>query len=99
MSKFALLLTLLISIVLLSFFGCAEAKTEPPAETAPTAAVVPPILKESWDAYIAKFIQQDGRVIDHKASGITTSEGQAYAMLRAVWVGDRTSFDKTFQWA
>jgi endoglucanase len=52
-----------------------------------------------WDAYVAEFIQKDGLVIDYKASGITTSEGRACAMLRAVWVGDQTSFDKTFLWA
>jgi endo-1,4-beta-D-glucanase Y len=58
-----------------------------------------PMLQESWNAYAQRFIQQDGRVIDHSAAGISTSEGQAYAMLRAVWIGDRERFDKTFQWA
>jgi endoglucanase len=57
------------------------------------------MLQESWNAYVQRFIQQDGRVIDHSAGGISTSEGQAYAMLRAVWLGDRERFDKTFQWA
>jgi len=93
-------LTLLISTALVSVLGCAEGKTEPPAEqTAPAGSAVPLVLKESWDAYVARFIQKDGRVIDYKASGITTSEGQAYAMLRAAWVGDRATFDKTFLWA
>src|SRR5215470_5089229 len=59
----------------------------------------PAILKESWDAYSQRFIQKDGRVIDYSAAGISTSEGQAYAMLRAVWIGDRDNFDKTFNWA
>jgi len=94
------LLVLLISTVLLSLFGCAEAKTEPPAaQSRPVIDTVPVELKDSWDVYVAKFIQKDGRVIDYKASGVTTSEGQAYAMLRAVWVGDRTTFDRTFLWA
>src|SRR5262245_55961383 len=93
-------MTLLMSTVLLSFFGCAEAKTEPPAEqSSPATSAVPAVLKDSWDVYVAKFIQKDGRVIDYKAASITTSEGQAYAMLRAVWVGDRTTFDRTFLWA
>ena len=30
--------------------------------------------------------------------GITTSEGQAYAMLRAVWANDRPSFDEVWRW-
>ena len=57
------------------------------------------ILTESWKAYTARFIQQDGRVIDRKAGGISTSEGQAYAMLRAVWMNDRSTFDITYTWA
>lgn len=60
---------------------------------------VPPILSESWRAYVRHFIQQDGRVIDHSAGGISTSEGQSYAMLRAVWINDRDTFDRTWQWA
>jgi endoglucanase len=60
---------------------------------------VPPVLQESWNAYVQRFVQRDGRVIDHKAAGISTSEGQAYAMLRAVWLGDRSTFDVTNTWA
>jgi endo-1,4-beta-D-glucanase Y len=59
---------------------------------------VPPILSESWSAYAGRFIQKDGRVIDHKGGGISTSEGQAYAMLRAVWMHDRPTFDRAYKW-
>jgi endoglucanase len=58
-----------------------------------------PTLDQSWKAYVSRFIQADGRVIDHKGGGISTSEGQAYAMLRAVWMRDRAVFDRTYQWA
>lgn len=57
------------------------------------------MLQESWKAYVAHFIQSDGRVIDHSAEGISTSEGQSYAMLRAVWIDDKDVFDKTHRWA
>ncbi len=60
--------------------------------------VAPAILKESWEAYSQRFIQKDGRVIDYSAGTISTSEGQAYAMLRAVWIGDRDTFDRAFKW-
>ena len=80
---------------LFAVFGCERGRSQQAGE--PAAA--PPMLRESWDAYLERFIQQDGRVIDHSAAGITTSEGQAYAMLRAVWIGDRQTFDKTFTWA
>lgn len=59
----------------------------------------PPVLTESWGAYKSLFIQNDGRVIDRKGGGVSTSEGQAYAMLRAVWMRDRATFDKTYRWA
>ena len=66
---------------------------------AATAAVKPSeTLQESWKAYVAHFIRADGRVVDHKGGGISTSEGQAYAMLRAVWLRDRAVFDKTYNW-
>ncbi len=57
-----------------------------------------PALKESWDIYRDHFIQTDGRVIDHRI-GISTSEGQSYAMLRAVMLRDKEWFDKSYQWA
>lgn len=58
-----------------------------------------PLLRESWTAYVQRFVQDDGRVVDHQAHGISTSEGQAYAMLRAVWIDDRAIFDKVHGWA
>lgn len=55
--------------------------------------------RASWRAYVEKFIQADGRVIDFAvASGITTSEGQTYAMLRALWADDRAVFDRLLRW-
>ena len=57
------------------------------------------LLIESWQAYRSRFIQDDGRVIDREDSDRTVSEGQAYAMLRAVAVNDPTTFDRTYTWA
>ncbi len=76
--------------------SCGAAGGGPSTSNNPNAAAV---LKQSWDAYQSRFIQADGRVIDFKADQITTSEGQAYAMLRAVWQGDRATFDRVFGWA
>lgn len=85
---------LFLMSLLLCVFGCEKSKSAQMGKP-PT----PVILKESWKTYVQRFIQQDGRVIDHSAESISTSEGQAYAMLRAVWIGDRDTFDKTFTWA
>lgn len=58
-----------------------------------------PILRQSWIAYRQRFIQGDGRVIDREANDRSTSEGQAYAMLRAVLINDPGSFARTLDWA
>ncbi|HEY9762444.1 MAG TPA: glycosyl hydrolase family 8 [Trichocoleus sp.] len=57
------------------------------------------LLQESWNAYRDRFIQSDGRVIDWESNSRTVSEGQAYAMLRAVLADDPDTFDRTLQWA
>ncbi|MEM7554686.1 MAG: glycosyl hydrolase family 8 [Cyanobacteria bacterium P01_A01_bin.84] len=57
------------------------------------------LLAQSWYSYRQRFIQNDGRVIDYEASDRSTSEGQAYAMLRAVLINDPATFTKTLNWA
>lgn len=67
--------------------------------TAPSQTFSPyTLLSSSWEQYKKKFINQDGRVVDFSQNEITTSEGQSYAMLRAVWSDDKSTFDKTWQW-
>lgn len=58
------------------------------------------LLTESWAAYRDRFILEDGRVVDwERADQHSTSEGQAYAMLRSVLIDDRDTFNKTLTWA
>lgn len=66
-------------------------------DTSLVSQVVPDLL-QTWNGYKQDFIQGDGRVIDHGRGGVTTSEGQSYAMLRAVWAGDRPEFDLLWKW-
>ncbi|NEQ68996.1 MAG: glycosyl hydrolase, partial [Symploca sp. SIO2D2] len=92
-----------------SFTG--EAKTpqiELPEITIPTTITSPSLpegidnqelLEESWAVYREEFIQEDGRVIDYEAQDRSISEGQAYAMLRAVLMGDERTFVLTLDWA
>lgn len=56
------------------------------------------LLTSSWEKYKESFINADGRVIDHSQGDITTSEGQSYALLRAVWIDDRETFDLVWSW-
>jgi endoglucanase len=51
-----------------------------------------------WNAYSARFIDPQGRVIDHTAGERTTSEGQAYAMFFALADNDRPTFDRLLNW-
>lgn len=53
----------------------------------------------SWNYYKKTFISEDGRVIDHQRASVSTSEGQAYAMRRAIMMHDKKTFDKTYDWA
>ncbi len=55
------------------------------------------LLSSTWEKYRQKFINKDGRVIDFSANSVTTSEGQSYAMLRAVWSDDRKTFDMVWK--
>lgn len=52
-----------------------------------------------WQQFKTLYVSDDGRVIDRStAAQITTSEGQAYALLFALIANDRASFDRLLQW-
>jgi endoglucanase len=51
-----------------------------------------------WDAYSARFIDSQGRVIDPQGGARTTSEGQAYALFFALTDNDRACFDRVLTW-
>lgn len=52
---------------------------------------------KSWDFYKNNFIKSYGQIVD-PSSNNTTSEGQSYALLRAVWAGDKTTFAGVWSW-
>lgn len=54
-------------------------------------------LSALWSFYKHTYIAT-GRVISLDEQGVTTSEGQGYAMLRAVWSNDRIAFAATWDW-
>jgi endoglucanase len=55
------------------------------------------VVSGSWAHYKRTFIR-DGRVTRPENGDDTVSEGQAYAMLRAVLMDDRTTFDQCLSW-
>lgn len=58
------------------------------------------MLYELWVNYKANVIEPgSGRTVDRQQGNDTTSEGQSYTMLRAVWIDDKATFDKSWQWS
>ena len=49
-------------------------------------------------AYASHFISGDGRVIDHFEQGVTTSEGQSYALFFSLVANDRALFARLLNW-
>jgi len=69
--------------------------------TGAEAAATPPgaqLLQETWSTYLRTSVRRNGRVVDEKGGGHSTSEGQAYAMLRAVWADDPDAFARIHTW-
>ena len=82
--------------------------------TALVAAAVAPILprvlgprspsaedlaRVAADRFLDRYMKQDGRVVRRDQGGDTVSEGQAYAMLASVAIGDQLRFDRAWSWA
>jgi len=51
-----------------------------------------------WESYAAKYLDGQGRVIDHAAGDRTTTEGESYAMFFALVANDPNRFGKLVDW-
>jgi endoglucanase len=57
------------------------------------------LLAGTWESYKEEYWESEtGRTLDKQQDDITTSEGQSYTMLRAVWMSDQDTFDKAWDW-
>lgn len=83
-----------LGLVVMVVAGCAGGYT-PVASTERVQALDQ--LSALWSFYKYRYIDE-GRVVSHDEDGITTSEGQSYALLRAVWSGDWETFESVWQW-
>jgi endo-1,4-beta-D-glucanase Y len=55
------------------------------------------MLLETYNDYLKNNIDPNsGRTIDKSQNNLTTSEGESYTMLRAVYMDDKTTFDKSW---
>ncbi len=56
-------------------------------------------LTDLWRVYKDVYLQPGTRrTTDLQNGGITTSEGESYTMLRAVWMDDQQTFAASWQW-
>lgn len=94
----SLLVSLLVSGCADLLSSAAESQRSTPNRPIPSLSTTD-LLQQSWQAYQQRFIQADGRVIDRENQDRTTSEGQAYALLRSVLINDRATFDRVLQWS
>ena len=106
--SWSVLLGLLVNIAIASCLSAVrlEAAYELPTQLPASVQLAPsvskadrPFFETTWQRYRDRFIQSDGRVIDWENDDQrTTSEGQAYAMLRAVLIDDPDTFDQVLTW-
>lgn len=68
-----------------------------PAEAGAPAPVAAE-LGAAWDDYVSTYVRCTGRVFDPRLDGGSTSEGQAYGLLRAAWLGDHRQFRRMLRW-
>jgi endo-1,4-beta-D-glucanase Y len=98
--------TTLVGLATIALASCGAGVTQSPAPSTAQARSRQPspdaqllsVLQKSWEGYKQGFVGQDGRVSDPTRGGVTTSEGQSYALLRAAWQGDRPAFDTVWHW-
>jgi endo-1,4-beta-D-glucanase Y len=70
-----------------------------PQHTQTTAFSPTTLLQALWQDYKKLYVEEKTfRTVDHDRGDITTSEGQSYTMLRAVWLGDKATFDGAWLW-
>jgi cellulose synthase (UDP-forming) len=84
---------LLVLVVVVASPGCGHGEPGPSGARARERDE----LSALWSLYRYTHVQ-GGRVVEHDEGGVTTSEGQAYAMLRAVWADDRPAFEEIWRW-
>lgn len=81
-------------VVVAGIFYRNSLKSEVPLVYTPTQ-----LLEATWLNYKTEYVEANTyRTIDTSRNSITTSEGQSYTMLRAVWMGDKTTFDGAWKW-
>ncbi|MEX0909658.1 MAG: glycosyl hydrolase family 8, partial [Candidatus Paceibacterota bacterium] len=90
----AILVLIAFAIILIVFYR------NSPASKVPIIFSERDLLASLWREYKNEYLEQGTfRTIDRQRDNVTTSEGQSYTMLRAVWMDDQEIFDNSLEWA
>jgi len=65
---------------------------------APHLATVTATDRREWEAFRARFITFDGRVVDTGNNGVSHTEGQGWGLLFAVAFDDQATFERILAW-
>ena len=83
------------------FFAVRSGELSAPRNTSGTPVVFSNnrMLLELWGRYKQTILEKGTlRALDKSQNDITTSEGQSYTLMRAVWMDDRETFDTAWKW-
>lgn len=87
-----------VFVVLALLAGVLSRDDSAPAIQAAAAGQPGDAVEVAARRFLDSYVEPDGRVVRHDQGGDTVSEGQAYALLLAVALGDRETFDRVWSW-
>lgn len=93
-----LIIGLSLTVIAAGIFGTtAYLNSEKRAQTLVFAEQA--MLAQLWDTSKKDQIEAGShRTVDRMGDNVTTSEGESYTLLRAVWSDDRATFDNSLEW-
>ena len=104
LSAVALLVVLVATLLTRGGGASGTGAADPSAADPPAPDPAPPgqprtyTSAEAGRAFLDAYVEDDGRVVRTDQGGDTVSEGQAYAMLVAVGLGDERTFERVWDW-
>ncbi len=88
-----------ILLVLAFFVFAVIAYINSPRRQIPVVFSEKDMIQSTWHNYKDNYIEKGtNRTLDTSQNNISTSEGESYSMLRAVWMDDRETFDNSWKW-
>ncbi|MFZ1250448.1 MAG: glycosyl hydrolase family 8 [Candidatus Microsaccharimonas sp.] len=94
----SLLIIIVLGLIGVGFYTAYQNKIKS-TNDAPLVFANNRMLLELWSRYKQTTLEPDSlRALDKTQNSITTSEGQSYTMMRAVWMDDIDTFETSWNW-